>query len=154
MTVSYPALTLLHEHNSRFLLDLFHATMTLGYCAKKWKWALCFLLPKQGKPKDTPKGYGPISLLFNISNLMEETIASQIAKIASCPKQEQFPPPNVEAKRPTPPSTASYTSYQPQASTTTIPKVGPEVLRTGSTPALLYFRTTLTAVLTMYHSTT
>lgn len=51
-----------------------------GHFPREWKEATLVLIPKAGKPRDTPSAYRPICLLGEMGKLLERVIASRLQR--------------------------------------------------------------------------
>ena len=60
------------------LIQLFTASLRLGYVPPYWKTAIVVAVPKPGKDPLSPQGYRPISLLSAMGKLLERIIANRL----------------------------------------------------------------------------
>lgn len=63
---------------SKHLAHVFTECLKTGYFPEIWKEAALVLLPKEGKPKDSPSAYRPICLLGEVGKLFERVIANRL----------------------------------------------------------------------------
>lgn len=63
------------------LTHILNSILRLSYFPIQWKISLIILIPKPGKPPDTPSSYRPISLLPFFVKLCEKMILKRISKI-------------------------------------------------------------------------
>lgn len=60
------------------LTYIFNATLRLTYFPLQWKSSIIILIPKPGKPPESPSSYRPISLLPFFSKVLEKLILKRI----------------------------------------------------------------------------
>lgn len=60
------------------IAQVFTQCLREGYFPDEWKEATLVLIPKEGKPKDSPSAYRPICLLSETGKLLERVIASRL----------------------------------------------------------------------------
>ncbi|VVC41929.1 Reverse transcriptase domain [Cinara cedri] len=70
-----PKMALIH------LTHILNSILRLSYLPIQWKVSLIILIPKPGKPPDTPSSYRPISLLPFFAKLCEKMILKRISNI-------------------------------------------------------------------------
>ncbi|KAL4108080.1 hypothetical protein QTP88_018335 [Uroleucon formosanum] len=75
VTRQLPKTALIH------LTHILNSILMLSYFPIQWKISLIILIPKPGKPPDTPSSYRPISLLLFFAKLCEKMILKRISKI-------------------------------------------------------------------------
>lgn len=63
---------------SKHMAEIFTECLKTGYFPEVWKEATLVLLPKEGKPKDSPSAYRPICLLGEAGKLFERVIANRL----------------------------------------------------------------------------
>ncbi|KAL4090171.1 hypothetical protein QTP88_025070 [Uroleucon formosanum] len=63
------------------LTYIFNATLRLTYFPLQWKSSIIILIPKPGKPPESPSSYRPISLLPFFSKVLEKLILKRINPI-------------------------------------------------------------------------
>jgi hypothetical protein len=64
------------HHMSELLTNIYNACITLGHHPARWKEATVVVIPKADKPDySAAKAYQPISLLENLSKLLEKVVA-------------------------------------------------------------------------------
>lgn len=63
---------------SKQMAQTFTECLQIGYFPEIWKEAVLVLLPKDGKPRDSPSAYRPICLLGEVGKLFERIIASRL----------------------------------------------------------------------------
>ncbi|VVC31114.1 Reverse transcriptase domain [Cinara cedri] len=63
------------------LTHILNSILRLSYFPIQWKVSLIILIPKPGKPPDTPSSYRPISLLHFFVKLCEKMILKRISNI-------------------------------------------------------------------------
>ena len=81
--IPYTVIERVHQALPNLLTRLFTASLETGHFPSKWKHANCVVIPKGGnRDPHTPKAYRPISLLNNISKVMEKLVARRIARAA------------------------------------------------------------------------
>lgn len=62
----------------KFLAKLINRILSMGYFPKSWKMAHVIPIPKPGKPANEAKNLRPISLLNNLSKILEKVIHGRI----------------------------------------------------------------------------
>lgn len=72
------ALKKLPSSAHEFLSDLMNCILVKGYFPKSWKSAHVIPIPKPGKPANEPKNLRPISLLNNLSKILEKVLHARI----------------------------------------------------------------------------
>jgi hypothetical protein len=66
------------SHMSKLLTNIYNACITLGHHPAQWKEATVVVIPKADKPDySAAKAYWPISLLENLSKLLEKVVAKR-----------------------------------------------------------------------------
>jgi len=65
------------------LTYIFNAILLLSYFPLQWKFSIIVVIPKPGKPPDSPTSYRPISLLPFFSKVLEKLILKRITPIIS-----------------------------------------------------------------------
>lgn len=81
--VPYSVIEKAHRHLPALLPDLFTASIRTGHFPGAWKHANCVVIPRGGRrDPSVPKSYHPISLLSNISKVLEKLIAKRTADAA------------------------------------------------------------------------
>jgi hypothetical protein len=72
------------RHMSELLTNLYNACISLGHHPARWKEATVVVIPKADKPDySAAKAYRPISLLENLSKLLEKAVAKRFQH--ACP---------------------------------------------------------------------
>ena len=79
----------------RYLLDIFNASIRLGYIPTRWKKADIILFPKPGKDLTNLTNYRPISLIPTISKILEKILTKRLH-----PLIQQILPPTQAGFRP------------------------------------------------------
>lgn len=85
------ALKKLPSSAHEFLAHLINHILVKGYFPKSWKSAHVIPIPKPGKPANEPKNLRPISLLNNLSKILEKVLH---ARILECCKEMNLLPNN------------------------------------------------------------
>ncbi|CAH0713407.1 unnamed protein product, partial [Brenthis ino] len=62
------------------LRDLFNACLRVGQFPKIWKEGLLCLLPKEGRPLDSPSAYRPIVMLSEVGKLFERILVARLTQ--------------------------------------------------------------------------
>jgi hypothetical protein len=71
------------KHVAHFIVQIFTASINLGYYPKRWKTATIIVLRKPGKPDySAPGAYRPISLLNTLGKVLEAVIARRLSYYA------------------------------------------------------------------------
>ena len=65
------------------LTYIFNAILRLSHFPLQWKFSIIVVIPKHGKPPDSPSSYRPISLLPFFSKVLEKLILKRITPIIS-----------------------------------------------------------------------
>jgi hypothetical protein len=66
------------SHMSELLTNIYNACITTGHHPARWKEAMVVVIPKADKPDySAAKAYWPISLLENLSKLLEKVVAKR-----------------------------------------------------------------------------
>jgi len=65
------------------LTYIFNAILRLSYFPHQWAFSIIVVIPKPGKPPDSPTSYRPISLLPFFSKVLEKLILKRITPIIS-----------------------------------------------------------------------
>jgi hypothetical protein len=66
------------SHMSELLTNIYNACISLGHHPERWKEATVVVIPKADKPDySAAKAYRPISLLENLSKLLEKAVAKR-----------------------------------------------------------------------------
>ena len=63
------------------LTYIFNAALRLAYFPSQWKFSIIIVIPKPGKPPESPSSYRPISLLPFFSKVFEKLILNRISPI-------------------------------------------------------------------------
>jgi hypothetical protein len=80
--INHTTLKHLDLANPSLLPNLVTALLQYGLHYYKWKYAICVVIPKQGKSNYTlEKSYRPISLLSCLGKIIEKIVASRIASL-------------------------------------------------------------------------
>ncbi|VVC44231.1 Reverse transcriptase domain [Cinara cedri] len=64
-----------------FLTRIYNSMIRLTYFPALWKFSIIVMIPKPGKPPDTPSSYRPISLLPFFSKIFEKLILKRLIPI-------------------------------------------------------------------------
>ncbi|KMQ84759.1 reverse transcriptase [Lasius niger] len=72
------AWVLAHRGLAKPMRHLYTECFRMGIFSREWKEAHVVLLPKQGKPKDSPSAYRPICLLDEAGKILEKIIANRL----------------------------------------------------------------------------
>lgn len=81
--IPYLVIDKAHAHRPDLPSHLFESSITVGHFPVAWKRANCVVIPKGGKrDPHAPRSYRPISLLSNVSKVLEKLVARRIAKAA------------------------------------------------------------------------
>lgn len=81
--IRYIVIEKANKHLPALLTDLFTAPLKTGYIPTVWKHVNCVVMPKGGRrDPSAPKSYRPISLLRNVSRILEKLAASRISRAA------------------------------------------------------------------------
>ena len=68
----------LPDNTIKHILNIYNSTLTLNHFPKPWKTAKIVPVPKPNKPKSSPSGYRPISLLNTLSKILENLILKRM----------------------------------------------------------------------------
>ena len=76
--IPYTIFRNLPNQTKQYLLDIFNASIKLGYLPTRWKKADIILFPKPGKDLTNPTNYRPISLIPTISKILERILTNRL----------------------------------------------------------------------------
>ena len=74
-----------------WVVEIFQASLRLGYFPSAWKVAKIVVIPKSGRDSSLPKSYRPISLLATLGKVLEAVVANRISALV---EEHQLLPPN------------------------------------------------------------
>jgi hypothetical protein len=81
----------------QWVVELFQASLRLGYFPSAWKVAKIVVIPKGGRDPSLPKSYRPISLLATLGKVLEAVVANRISVLVE--KHQLLPPNHFGARR-------------------------------------------------------
>ncbi|KAJ5288337.1 hypothetical protein N7508_011112 [Penicillium antarcticum] len=64
-----------------WVVEIFQASLRLGYFPRAWKVAKIVVIPKGGRDSSLPKSYRPISLLATLGKVLEAVVANRISAL-------------------------------------------------------------------------
>ena len=80
-----------------WVVEIFQASLRLGYFPGAWKVAKIVVIPKGGRDSSLPKSYRPISLLATLGKVLEAVVANRISALVE--KHQLLPPNHFGARR-------------------------------------------------------
>jgi hypothetical protein len=80
-----------------WVVEIFQASLRLGYFPLSWKVAKIVVLPKGGRDPSLPKSYRPISLLATLGKVLEAVVANRISALVE--KHQLLPSNHFGARR-------------------------------------------------------